>query len=151
MRTSMSGNFIVRLTKDPELRTLPGGKMVADLAVAHNERYRDSKGEWKERASFMDATIWGKAAENAAKYLKTGSNVYIEVSLSCESYASTKFFNSEKKPAMIHHWKANVNRITYLDPAPEGSNRPELEAADQPDLAAASTDGDETFTAGLND
>lgn len=70
--------FVIgRLTRDPELKTLPSGTAALDMSVAVNETQK--KGEdWTDYANFFNVTAWGKTAENCAKYLKKGSQVAIE-------------------------------------------------------------------------
>lgn len=65
------------LTRDPELKYTQGGAAVCDLSVALN--YIRGKGdEKKEEVSFIDVTVFGKTAENAAEYLKKGRAVVVE-------------------------------------------------------------------------
>jgi single-strand DNA-binding protein len=64
------------LTRDPEIRPV-GDTTVCDLGVAVNERVKKD-GEWEDRPSFFDVTVWGKTAENCAKYLTKGSPVTVQ-------------------------------------------------------------------------
>ena len=70
-----------RLTKDVELRYTNGGTAVADCSIANNRTYKD-----QEEVSFVDVTIWGKSAENAAKHLSKGRYVFIEGRLKQERW-----------------------------------------------------------------
>ena len=68
-----------RLGKDPEVRFLPNGGAVANLAVATSEKWKDKQtGEAKEKTEWHRVVIFGKLAEIAGEYLKKGSNAYIE-------------------------------------------------------------------------
>lgn len=74
-RCVLTGN----LTRDPELRTTPGGTSVCSLRIAVNERRKDSAtGEWGERPNYFNVTVWGAQGENAAKYLAKGRAVAID-------------------------------------------------------------------------
>ena len=66
------------LTRDPELRHTPKGSAVADVGLAVNRRVPDGGGGWKDETTFIDVTLWGTTAENAAKYLSKGRPVFIE-------------------------------------------------------------------------
>jgi len=67
------------LTADPELRYTPSGLAVAQLRMAINHRFRDSKtNEWREEATFVDVDLFGKQAETAKQYLSKGRGVLIE-------------------------------------------------------------------------
>ena len=85
----MSFNKIIivgNLGRDPELRYTPQGVAVCDFSMATNERKRDKSGETQEVATWFRVTLWRNQAENAAKYLKKGSQVYIEGRLSMEEW-----------------------------------------------------------------
>lgn len=64
------------LGADVELRTTTGGTSVCDLRVAVGERVKKD-GEWVDHTEWFRVTVWGKTAENAAKYLRKGSSVHI--------------------------------------------------------------------------
>ncbi|HLA96221.1 MAG TPA: single-stranded DNA-binding protein [Pyrinomonadaceae bacterium] len=85
----MSFNKIIivgNLGKDPELRYTPQGIAVCDFSLATNEKKRDKSGEMQEVATWFRVTLWRNQAENAAKYLKKGSPVYIEGRLGLEEW-----------------------------------------------------------------
>ena len=85
----MSFNKIIivgNLGRDPELRYTPQGVAVCDFSMATNERKRDKSGEMHEVATWFRVTLWRNQAENAAKYLKKGSQVFIEGRLSQEEW-----------------------------------------------------------------
>ncbi|HEV3002066.1 MAG TPA: single-stranded DNA-binding protein [Solirubrobacteraceae bacterium] len=68
-----------RLTRDPELRSLPSGMSVCSLRLAFNTRKKDpSSGEWGEKGNFIDVTIWGRQGELAAQYLTKGRAVALD-------------------------------------------------------------------------
>ena len=85
----MSFNKIIlvgNLGRDPELRYTPQGVAVCDFSIATNERKRDKSGEFQEVATWFRVTLWRQQAENAAKYLSKGRQVYIEGRLSLEEW-----------------------------------------------------------------
>ena len=85
----MSFNKIIlvgNLGKDPELRYTPQGIAVCDFSMATNERKRDKSGEMHEVATWFKVTLWRNQAENASKYLKKGSQVYIEGRLGLDEW-----------------------------------------------------------------
>jgi single-strand DNA-binding protein len=64
------------LTKDPELRSTPGGTSVCKLRVAVNSRRKS--GEWVDKPNYFDVTVWGAQGENCANYLSKGRPVAVE-------------------------------------------------------------------------
>lgn len=85
----MSFNKIIlvgNLGKDPDLRYTPQGDAVCSFSVATNEKRRDRSGESVDVTTWFKVTLWRKQAENAAKYLKKSSPVYIEGRLQMEEW-----------------------------------------------------------------
>src|SRR5689334_5861509 len=67
------------LTRDPELRSTPGGTSVCKLRVAVNSRRKDGQtGEWMDKPNYFDVVVWGAQGENCATYLAKGRPVAIE-------------------------------------------------------------------------
>jgi single-strand DNA-binding protein len=66
------------LTRDPELRSTPGGTSVCKLRVAVNSRRKDSDGNWVDKPNYFDVTVWGAQGENCANYLSKGRPVAVE-------------------------------------------------------------------------
>ncbi len=73
-RAQLIGN----LTRDPELRQIPGGQTVATFSVATNFSWNDANGQKQEKVEFHNVVAWRKLAEIAGQYLKKGSKVYVE-------------------------------------------------------------------------
>lgn len=71
--------LIGNLGKDPEVRTIPAGKMVANFSLACSESWRDQgTGEKRERTEWVNCVAWGKLAEIIQKYVHKGSRIYVE-------------------------------------------------------------------------
>lgn len=66
------------LGKDPEVRYLANGDAVANFSVATSQSWKDSAGVKQERTEWHRIVLYRKLAEIAEKYLKKGSQVYIE-------------------------------------------------------------------------
>ena len=59
------------LGKDPEVRFMPNGGAVANIAVATSETWKDKQtGEQKEKTEWHRVVMFGKLAEIAGEYLK---------------------------------------------------------------------------------
>lgn len=65
------------LTRDPELRTTPGGQSVATLRLATNRRIKKDE-QWVDMPEYHTVVVWGRPAETSAQYLKKGSQVLVE-------------------------------------------------------------------------
>lgn len=68
-----------RLGKDPEVRNFQNGGKVVNLRIATSERFKDREGNQQERTEWHAVAIFNeKLGEIAERYLKKGSEVYIE-------------------------------------------------------------------------
>lgn len=77
--------LIGRLTKDPELRYIPGtGTAVATFTIAVNRDYTEKDGTRK--ADFIPIEVMGKAAEFCANYLRKGRLVACNGQLRIDNY-----------------------------------------------------------------
>jgi len=74
------------LGKDPEVRHLEGGSVVANFTLATNEFYKDKQGSRVERTEWHNISAWRGLAELAEKYLKKGSQIYVEGKLRTRQY-----------------------------------------------------------------
>jgi len=70
--------LIGNLTRDPEMRTTPGGQNVCSFGLATNLVWNDQSGQRQTRAEFHNIVAWRKLAEICAQYLKKGNKIYIE-------------------------------------------------------------------------
>jgi single-strand DNA-binding protein len=70
--------LIGRLGKDPETKYLPNGEAVCNFTLATSETWNNKNGERQEKTEWHQITLFRKVAEVAGKYLKKGSQVYIE-------------------------------------------------------------------------
>lgn len=73
-RAQLIGN----LTRDPEMRQIPGGSTVANFGIATNFTWKDQQGQKQEKTEFHNIVVWGKLAEIAGQYLRKGMKVFIE-------------------------------------------------------------------------
>jgi single-strand DNA-binding protein len=70
--------LVGRLTRDPELRTLPSGSSVCSLRVACNSSRRDADGDYQERPNFFDVNVYRASAESVSRYLRRGSRLAVD-------------------------------------------------------------------------
>ena len=73
-------------TETPELKYTGTGTAVTNFSIATNESYKDSSGEYVEKAQFHDITAWGKSAELICDLVVKGQQIHIEGSINYGSY-----------------------------------------------------------------
>ncbi len=74
------------LTRDPELKAVNGKSSVLEMGLAINRTIKSDNGESREEVTFVDVTVWGRTAENVAKYLEKGSSALVEGRLQFDSW-----------------------------------------------------------------
>lgn len=68
-----------RLGRDPEVRNFQNGGKVVNLRLATSERFKDREGNQQERTEWHSVAIFNeRLGDVAEKYLRKGSEVYIE-------------------------------------------------------------------------
>ena len=76
-----------RLGRDPEIRELPNGKLVANVSLATSEVYTDKiTGEKKENTEWHYLELWDRNAEVARQYLRKGAVLYVEGRIKTDKY-----------------------------------------------------------------
>lgn len=78
--------IVGNLGRDPEMRYLPSGEAVVNLAVATTDKYKDKSGAMQEATEWHRVSFFGRTAEVCGEYLKKGSQVYIEGSIRTRKY-----------------------------------------------------------------
>jgi single-strand DNA-binding protein len=81
--------LVGNLTKDPELRSTPGGTSICKLRLAVNTRRKDQSGQWTDKPNYFDITVWGQQGENCATYLQKGRPVAIDGRLEWREWEAT--------------------------------------------------------------
>ena len=78
--------LVGNLGKDPEVRHLDNGRAVANFSLATSEVYKNKQGEKVTNTEWHNIVLWTPLAEVAEKFLKKGSQVYIEGKITTRSY-----------------------------------------------------------------
>lgn len=78
--------LIGNLGKDPEVRSIEGGAKVATFPLATNEVYKGRDGNKVEQTEWHNIVVWRALAELAEKYLRKGSQIYLEGKIKTRSW-----------------------------------------------------------------
>jgi single-strand DNA-binding protein len=79
--------IVGNLGRDPEIRYMPSGDAIANIAVATSYKSKDKNtGEQKESTEWHRISFFGRLAEVVGQYLKKGSSVYVEGRLQTRKY-----------------------------------------------------------------
>ena len=73
--------------RDPEVRHLESGVVTATFSLATTEKFRDrTSGELKEQTEWHNIVCWRNLAEVAEKYIRKGTQLFIEGRIRTRSY-----------------------------------------------------------------
>lgn len=74
------------LTRDPELRSTPGGQSVCSFSLALNRSFKGSDGNWQEATDYVDIVAWGPLGERVTQYLTKGRPALVSGRLQSSSW-----------------------------------------------------------------
>ena len=78
--------IVGRLGADPEIKQVGNAQSVARLSIATSESWTGKDGQKQERTEWHRVVVWGRQAENCAKHLSKGRQVYVEGRLQTRSW-----------------------------------------------------------------
>ena len=115
--------LIGNLGKDPEVRRLENGTVVASFPIATSETYTDrTTGERKDNTDWHNIVVWRGLAEVVEKYVRKGQKIYIEGKLKTRSW-------TDQSGATRYTTEVVADELTILTPRndqekPSSSNTP---------------------------
>ena len=100
--------LIGNLGRDPEIRYSNQGTAVCNFSIATSDKWKDKNtGQDQEKTEWHNCVSFGKQAEILEKYLSKGSKVYVEGSLTTDTY--------EKEGQTHYSTKIKVFNFQFLD------------------------------------
>ena len=107
--------LIGNLGKDPEIRRLENGAVVASFSIATSESFTDkNSGEKKEITDWHDIVLWRGLAEIAEKYIRKGTKIYVEGKLKKRSWQD-KEGNTKYNTEVIGEELTILSRVETSD------------------------------------
>ena len=117
--------LIGNLGKDPEVRYLDNGVVVANISLATSENYKNKDGERISQTEWHDIVLWRGLAEVAEKYLKKGSSVYIEGKLRTNKWVD-KEENTRYKTEILADKLTMLGRSQNQESSTDSSSEDDL-------------------------
>lgn len=104
--------------KDPEIRSTPGGVMVATFGLATSDRQKDAQGNWQDHTEWHNLKAFNRTAEIVRDYVKKGAKLYIEGKITTNSWD-----DKEKPGQKKYRTEILVNELVLLTGREEGSSQ----------------------------
>lgn len=99
-----------RLTRDPEMRTTPGGKSVTSFSLAVDRQTND------DQADFFEITAWEKLGELVNQYLTKGRRCLVQGRLRQESWDDKETGKKRSRVSIV------ATDVTFLDGPNDGNS-----------------------------
>jgi single-strand DNA-binding protein len=132
--------------KDPEIRSTPGGTIVANFTLATSDRYQDAQGNWQDRTEWHALVAFKRTAEIVRDYVKKGSKLYVEGKLSTRSWDDKETGQKRYKTEIV------VFDLSLLSGREEGSgSRSSSNSSNSYDQRTSTTSSDFGQSAEISD
>lgn len=107
------------LTRDAELRTMPGGNTVCDFRLAVSRKFI-TNGRKQTEVCFVNISVWGKTAEICKQNLSKGSRVLVEGRLRFEQWESRTGGGTRSKLSVVAENVQFIDTDKYDDGVERG-------------------------------
>ena len=94
--------------KDPEIRSINGGPIVASFSLATAERQKDGQGNWQDKTEWHNLIAFNRTAEIVRDYLRKGSQVLIEGKI------QTRTWDDRESGQKKYRTEILINDLTLL-------------------------------------
>lgn len=136
--------LIGNLGKDPEVRHLESGVMVANFTLATTESYKDrNTGERRQVTEWHNIVLWRGLAEVADNYLKKGNQVYLEGKLRTRSWTDKDGNTRYTTEVIADNMTMLGGRPVEASSATTSSATSEATTPVSPNITAVSDDSDD--------
>ena len=129
----MSVNKVIlvgRLGRDPESRFTGSGQAVCNFSLATDRSYKDRNGQTQKQTEWHKIVAWGKLAEICQKYLKKGSQIFIEGRIQSRQWDDQQ---GQKRTA----FEIVANEMRMLGSRADAGAAAPAHAAEEPEAHAA--------------
>ena len=97
------------LSTDPDMKQLNPNTCVTKFSLATSKKFKDAQGVLKEETAWHRIVTWNKTAENCAKFLSKGSQVYLEGEIVYQMW--------EKDGQKMYGTEIKADMVNFLSPA----------------------------------
>ena len=113
------------LGKDPEVRSFQNGGRVVNLRLATSETWKDKQGERQERTEWHSVAIFNeKLGEIAEKYLRKGSEVYVEGQLETRKWQDQSGQDRYSTEVVLRQFRGEIALLGGKGGAGSGDSAP---------------------------
>jgi len=104
--------------RDPEIKSTPGGTVIATFSLATADRQKDQQGQWKDVTEWHNIVAAGRTAEVVRDYAKKGAQIHIEGKI------QTRSWDDKSTGAKKYRTEIFVGELTLLGATSDEQNAP---------------------------
>ena len=112
----LKAEIIGNLGADAVVRNVNGTTAIG-FSVAHNEKYKDSKGVTHEKTIWVNCTLWRTKETRLTEFLKKGQMVFVEGTPSVGVYEN-------REGRQVADFQLRVNRIELIGSRSDNDQQP---------------------------
>jgi single-strand DNA-binding protein len=87
MPKSVNKTFLLgNVGKDPQISSIPGGGLAANLSLATTDREKDNQGNWTDRTEWHNLVAYGRAAEIVRDFVTKGTQLFVQGKIQTRSW-----------------------------------------------------------------
>ncbi len=88
--------LVGNLGRDPEVRYLENGSVVANVTLATTESYKNKEGQRVDNTEWHDLEMWDGLAKIAEQYLSKGKSIYVEGRIKSDTWQDDQGNNRKR-------------------------------------------------------
>ncbi len=116
-----------RLGKDPVIRKLESGRVVANISLATSESYIKD-GQRMESTEWHNLEMWDQQALNAEKFFRKGNILYVEGKIRTDKYIDNEGIERQSRKIRVISYQLMDNFLTARSNSEE---KPDWENSNQ--------------------
>jgi single-strand DNA-binding protein len=129
--------LVGRLGADPELRATASGTSVVNIRLATNDRRKEGD-EWVDHTEWHNVTVWGRSADNVAKYCTKGKELFVEGRIQTRKY-------QDKTGTDRYATEIVADNIRFLGSRSDSDNGPQRQHPNQVSNGSSTPDEEIPF------
>ena len=126
--------FIGRLGQDPKIQTTQSGDTMATFSIAVSEKWNDKQGNRQEKTEWVNITAFGKLAEIVGRYVKKGSQVFVQGKFTTRKYTDQQGVERYSTEIRAQSMQMLGGNGQSQQPQPQAGNQQAYQQAYNPNI-----------------
>jgi len=124
--------LIGRLTRDPEIKTLPSGQSVVNFGLATSRYFTDKSGQKQQETDFHNIVLFGRVADIASQYLTKGSLTFLEGRIRTRSWQDSSGNKRYRTEVIVERLQLGPKSAGKVTPPEQKEPKSKIQEQDIP-------------------